>query len=180
MATKDKKDKVIAAQQLYERQKSIRQQSSIHAPDIICCDIKTPENIGSIFRVADAAGSHKIILLNSRDDILEHKKIKKISRNSTHIACESLPLDQYHSQQSMIAIELTEKSTSVFTCQLPQACAFVIGNERQGVDRNLLQQCEYAVHIPMYGVNGSMNVSHALAIVLYEWHRQYTRNEVDI
>ena len=171
--SRDVKDKALASQQLYERQKLIRKQSSLAAPNIVCCDIRTPENIGAILRVADAVASRKVILLSDQGDSLEHKKIKKISRSSEHVLCESLSLKNYQKNMPLVAIELTEQSTNVFETKLPKVCAFVVGNERHGVADSLLQECESAVHIPMHGVNGSMNVSHALAIVLYEWRRQH-------
>jgi len=167
------KDQTLPSQQLYERQKNIRQQCLAPAPDIICCDIKTPENIGGILRVADAVGSDKVVLLSEQDDLLTHKKIKKIARSSNALNIESCSLINYKNEVPLIAIELTQLSNNLFDTSLPEKCAFVIGNERHGIDHDLLQRCEYAVHIPMYGVNGSMNVSHALALVLYEWRRQY-------
>ena len=72
----------------------------------------------------------------------------------------------------MIAIEITSKSTSILNTQLAEQCVLVIGNEKHGIAEDVLNMCSNAVHIPMFGGNGSMNVSHALAIVLYEWRRQ--------
>jgi len=169
----NQKDKVLTSQYLYERQKNVCQKVIKAAPNIICCDIKTPENIGSVLRVADAVGSRKVILLSDQDAVLEHKKIKKISRSSEDVVLESSNFEDYQSDVPLIAIELTELSSNIFDTKLPETCAFVMGNERYGIADKLLQQCESAVHIPMYGINGSMNVSHALAIVLYEWRRQY-------
>ncbi|WP_373693577.1 hypothetical protein [Limnofasciculus baicalensis] len=42
----------------------------------------------------------------------------------------------------------------------------------------MLEHCQQAVQIPMYGVNGSMNVTHALAIVLFEWRIQHSTSPV--
>jgi tRNA G18 (ribose-2'-O)-methylase SpoU len=41
------------------------------------------------------------------------------------------------------------------------------------LDNSLLQKCEKSIYIPMKGHNKSMNVSHALTIVLGEWTRQH-------
>ena len=43
----------------------------------------------------------------------------------------------------------------------------VIGNEKDGVSEELLALCQTSIHIPMYGVNTSMNVAMATAIAVY-------------
>ncbi|MBI3915340.1 MAG: hypothetical protein HY327_14280 [Chloroflexi bacterium] len=59
-------------------------------------------------------------------------------------------------------------------CQLPKPCAFLIGNERGGIPASILAECQRAIQIPMYAVNGSMNVPDALAIARFEWRRQHS------
>ena len=49
---------------------------------------------------------------------------------------------------------------------------FFVGNEKVGLDDEPLKEVEKSVYIPMKGHNKSMNVSHALTIVLGEWMRQ--------
>ncbi len=168
-------DKRLSSQQLYEQQKVIRQRNLYPpAPQIICCNLRTPENMASVLRVADAAASESVIFLHHQTSDVDEKKIKKISRSSDEsVNWQIADLQTFKSHRPLIAIELTEQSHNVFNIALPDQCAFVVGNERHGVDDGLLQQCDYAVHIPMYGLNGSMNVSHALAIVLFEWRRQH-------
>lgn len=169
-------DKLLSSRELYERQKKVRNMELYPAaPDIICCDLNTAENMAAVLRVADAAGSQQVIFLNAQSVSPDRRKIKKISRSSDESICwKFADLQTFKFEKKLIAIELTEQSTNVFETQLPSDCAFIIGNERHGVNGDLLQQCEYSVHIPMYGKNGSMNVSHALAIVLYEWRRQHS------
>src|SRR5665648_19596 len=47
-----------------------------------------------------------------------------------------------------------------------------LGNERNGLPEEILQKCHQKVHIPMTGKCKSMNVSHALAVAIFEWQRQ--------
>ena len=81
-------------------------------------------------------------------------------------------LDSHEKYQPLIAIEITSASDNLFETTLPDKCTLVVGNERQGIDEKILNVCHHAIHLPMFGNNGSMNVSHALAITLYEWRRQ--------
>jgi tRNA G18 (ribose-2'-O)-methylase SpoU len=86
-------------------------------------------------------------------------------------------LQAQDSFQPLIALEITSTSRAIFSAELPADCAFVIGNERHGIPKAILSVCQQAIHIPMYGTNGSMNVTHALGVALYEWRRQQSHYE---
>jgi len=77
----------------------------------------------------------------------------------------------------IIAIELTDMSLSLdgIGSYLPMYCCLVVGNESHGISQEVLDLCTHAVEIPMWGINNSLNVSHALAIVLWEWSRRHPR-----
>jgi len=170
----------IHSQALYLRQKNT---APVTCPAIIADNLRTPANIASIFRLADAVAAQQIFFLhdndNNSDSTPEHNKtIQKLSRHTTTIETCYYSRDQFlsrfQSQSPLVAIELTDKASNVYTTRLPEHCSFVIGSERHGVSDIILKHCDSAVCIPMFGSNGSMNVSHALALCLYEWHRQHT------
>ena len=164
---------------LYERQKAKVYESEFNlGPVIIAEGIRTPENIGGILRLADAAGSNKVIFIG--DDIsasLSSKKTSRIARGTgEHIEVSTMALSELssriHSYGPLIAIEITDKSDSLFDVKFPDKFSLVVGSERHGISEKMLGLCAQAIHIPMFGKNGSMNVSHALAICLFEWRRQ--------
>ena len=166
----------IDSQTLFERQKNIQ---SVTAPCIIADNLRTPANIASIYRIADAMNVQQIIFLQpSFESFDDDKKIKRHSRCTTHIQSTNWSyqqfLSEYQSLPPLLALELTDQANNLQTTSLPQDCCLVIGSERYGISNSILQCCESAVYIPMYGVNGSMNVGHALAICLYEWQRQHS------
>ncbi|MDH5423417.1 MAG: TrmH family RNA methyltransferase [Gammaproteobacteria bacterium] len=162
---------------LYQHQQST---SRPDAPLIIAVNLRTPANIGAIYRLADATAVTKIIFVQDNEaDYKNHNIVKRTSRNT----CFNIETEYWSHQQfqdganklpALIAIELTTNATNVFTTALKTSCSFVIGSERFGIPDSILNKCVSAVKIPMFGDNGSMNVSHALAICLYEWHRQHT------
>jgi tRNA G18 (ribose-2'-O)-methylase SpoU len=170
----------LDGQKLYEQQKDRRNSSCyFSAPLVVADSLQIPENIGSILRLADAAGSKEVIFINDPSD-QSFNRIRRTSRN-----CEaSVPwkfsdrehfITQYpKSSYPLVAVELTTHSTNILETNLPFECIFIVGNERHGISSELLKHCDLAVHIPMYGVNGSMNVAHALAITLFEWRRQHS------
>jgi 23S rRNA (guanosine2251-2'-O)-methyltransferase len=61
---------------------------------------------------------------------------------------------------------------SVFDADLQGALALVLGAEDKGMRRLTTERCDELVHIPMAGVVGSLNVSVACAVCLYEARRQ--------
>jgi len=129
-----------------------------------------------MLRIADAAGCYKVVLINE-EKINISKKIHNIDRSAEkNIEIIQCDFDEFlkvkNDLEPLIAIEITDVSKNIFNTPLPSVCSFVIGNERHGIAKGVLDLCECAVHIPMYGVNGSMNVIQALAISLYEWRRQ--------
>jgi len=163
----------IKGQSLYQRQQRNR---STTGPAIICDGIQTPENLGAILRVADAAGNQRVILLDSNID-LKNKKLSKLARSTDrHLQIEHLSLEQFTNQRpgfgKVFALEITTHSANVFETDASDCDAILVGHESHGVRDEILQLCDAAVHLPMFGTNGSMNISHALAIFLYERHRQ--------
>lgn len=147
-----------------------------NAPAIICDGIQTPENLGSILRVADAIGSREILLIDNTID-LKNKKLSKLARSTEkYLQITQSSLDQFISHRSQFkniyALEITTHSQSLLETNISSCDAVIIGHESKGIREELLELCDMAIHIPMYGNNGSMNISHALAVFLYEWRRQ--------
>jgi tRNA G18 (ribose-2'-O)-methylase SpoU len=170
----------VASQTLYQQQ---QEKNKPNAPIIIAINLQTPANVGAIYRLADATAVEKIIFIQDEKTTFQHNKIvKRTSRNTClKIATEYWSHEEFHSnyQQlpTLIALELTTTASNIFDTKLPTPCGFIIGSERHGIPESILNKCHAAVKVPMYGDNGSMNVSHALAICLYEWHRQHTDSQ---
>ena len=145
-------------------------------PIIIAYSLKTPENIGNIIRLADNFGCDKVLFIDCKDDI-RLSKIKKTASSSYKSVnwefCTESELDEkIPADYKWIAVETTSDSQNIYKTILPNKIAFIVGNEVSGVSDELLNKCKSIVHIPIYGNNTSLNVSHALAISLFEWQRQ--------
>ena len=174
----------LDGQVLYERQKDLRARHDVlPAPQIVAAPLQVPENIGSVLRLADAAGSTGVIFLGNTP--IDDTRLQKTARKcDSLVAWQVTSLDHFltrcDSMRPLIALEITSRSQNLFSTTLPGTCTFVIGNERHGIPVTLLAACDYAIHIPMYGVNGSMNVTHALGIALFEWRRQHINDRAPI
>jgi tRNA G18 (ribose-2'-O)-methylase SpoU len=145
-------------------------------PIIILCDrIRTPENIGMIFRVAEAFGVEKIIL-NSESPSPEDRSVKRISRDANKIVSynrsENATLELRNLKElgyRIIALEITSNSKPIQELKINnEKIVLVLGAERNGISHELLNECDDMVHITMYGNNSSMNVVNALSIALFE------------
>ena len=145
-------------------------------PIIICWKLNTPNNLGNILRIADNMACEKVIFVDDNPNFNERniKKTAQISFDAMDwLFCspkdfeKHLPRD-YH----RIAIETSEYSSDVYTSVLPEKSALFVGNEKVGLDKHILDTCKTCIYIPMKGHNKSMNVSHALTLVLGEWLSQ--------
>lgn len=168
----------LDSQTLYLRQKRLGESGLVApGPDLVAAGISAPENIGMLLRVADAGGARRVVLLN--DALPKLERIRKTARSADALVEWKIePLQQFPTllgdlQAPLIAVELTTTSTNLFETALPPSCTLVLGGERHGIPKEILRECRYAVHIPMFGTNGSINVTHAAAVALFEWRRQH-------
>ncbi len=150
---------------------------------IVCDAIRTPENIGMCFRIAESFGVKKIYL-HENSPSTDNRIVKKTARNTIsqvpherYSDFNQLLRDLKSTKHSIIGIEVTDKSIGIsdynFTSSTP--LVLLLGSERGGIES--LDHVDATVAIPMYGRNSSINVIHSLAISLYEVTQQITNNE---
>ncbi len=149
-----------------------------NAPIIVGYHLRTPENLGNIIRLADNTGCKKVLFVTNNEN-LRTSKIKKTAASSFDKVhwrlCTDDELKKHiPADYSWVAVETASDSKSIFHTKLPEKAVFIVGNEIHGIDANMLELCNEIVHIPLIGNNTSMNVSHALAVALFEWQRQIT------
>lgn len=143
---------------------------------IILDNVLDTYNIGSIFRLADAVGAKKVYLCG-QTPIPPNPRIKKASINTvewvTWSYSESVvgvirEIREEIPEIQIIAIEQSPKSIQYNKFEYKLPVALIVGHETYGVSKEVLDQVDGVVEIPMFGVNISLNVMVSLAIVLYE------------
>lgn len=148
---------------------------------IVCDAIRTPENIGMCFRVAESFGVSKIYLHENSPSI-ENRIVKKTARNTVdqidhdhYTNFEKLIQELRAEGNTIIGIEITDESIEIqdFDFTVPEKIVLLLGSERQGITH--IDLVDKTVAIPMYGRNSSMNVVHSLAITLYEATKQLNK-----
>lgn len=73
----------------------------------------------------------------------------------------------------LIGLEQTSSSRDLHHYAFPRRAVLVVGNERAGLDDEILSLLDDVVEIPVYGRPYSYNVATATAMALYEYCRQY-------
>jgi tRNA G18 (ribose-2'-O)-methylase SpoU len=146
------------------------------SPVIAAWQTHNPENIGNLIRIADNLGA-KELFIPGVDFQIRMSAIKKTAGLSfANVSLKFIHPDDFFSQidqeYRLVAIETSLGSSNIFATKLPEKIVFMLGNETNGIPEEILSKCHLQVHIPMTGKCKSMNVSHALAVALFEWQRQ--------
>jgi tRNA G18 (ribose-2'-O)-methylase SpoU len=139
--------------------------------------VTNSHNIGSFIRLADAFAIEKVIVCGELT--ISDKKLNKASRNEAKwvyveysdntTSCLQNLLDEGH---TIYSVELCHESVDYSEVTYSSPCVLVLGNERKGVSEAALKLSHQHIHIPMFGMGNSLNVSTAGAIVLAECANQ--------
>ena len=114
-----------------------------------------------------------------------HRKISKTARSSEERVAHSQIVDTVaairQAQQKgfrVLALEITNTSRAIgrYDFRSLDKIALLVGGERHGVDQATLEAVDGCLHIPMFGLNTSINVVTALSIGLYEVTKQWTQS----
>lgn len=136
-------------------------------------DVRSLYNVGSIFRTSDAV-KLKELYLTGYTGFPPRREIEKTALGST----ESVPWQHLKkteeaikelkkSNVSLIALEHTSKSIPYNQFEYKFPLCLMLGNEVDGLSEETIQQVDYAIEIPMYGLKQSLNVSVAYGVVMY-------------
>ena len=73
----------------------------------------------------------------------------------------------------ILGLEQADRSERLFDFRFPQKAVLVVGNERLGIEDEVLRMVDHVLEIPVYGLPYAHNVATATAMALYEYCRQY-------
>jgi 23S rRNA (guanosine2251-2'-O)-methyltransferase len=147
-------------------------------PLILVLDrITDVRNFGAIARTAECAGVNAIVVAARGAAQINADAMKTSSGALNHLpVCRENNLWQVISELQQSGIQIvacTEKATEeLYNIDFKIPTAILMGSEEDGISENLLEQANYATKIPMAGKIGSLNVSVATAVILYEAVRQ--------
>lgn len=156
---------------------------SSKTPIIVILDnIRSLNNIGSVFRTSDAFRIEKIILCGITAQP-PHKDIHKTALGATESvnweymsntidAVRKLKKEGY----IVLSIEQTENAILLqdFMLNETHKYAVIFGNEVKGVQQEVVNESDFSIEIPQYGTKHSFNISVSAGIVLWELFRKLT------
>ena len=143
---------------------------------IVLNNIRSLNNVGSIFRTADAF-LVKCIYLCGITPHPPHREIQKTALGATesvdwkHVQnCYETVVHLHKDGYEIISIEQTDKSIELQELSIDpnKKYALVFGNEIDGIEENILGKSDKIIELPQYGTKHSLNVSVCVGIVLWD------------
>jgi tRNA G18 (ribose-2'-O)-methylase SpoU len=143
---------------------------------VACAPMRSNVNLSRIARVAGSCGVARLICCGNA----------KISDKIARDGADSLAIEIHRTLApvlkelkregyQLVGLEQTTNSQSLHDFRFQRRTVLVVGNERLGLDEELLALMNHVVEIPVYGLPYSYNVATAAATALYEFCRQYPR-----
>lgn len=151
---------------------------------VILDNVRSLNNIGSVFRTADAFAIAEIHLCGITATP-PNREIHKTAlgaeitvpwsyHKSTNDAVSELKSKGY----TIVAVEQVEGAIMLdeFQISTEQQYAIILGNEVNGVDQSVVDMCDCAIEIPQVGTKHSLNVSVSAGVVMWELFSQINRS----
>ncbi len=138
--------------------------------EVFLDDIRSPFNVGSIFRTSDSFGVSKI-LISPGTASPQHRRAQRTAMGCTETVPWEISECIQKKDQKVFALELNGTPLNQF--KFPDKGIVIIGSEELGVSPECMATADSSmgrVSIPMAGTKGSINVSVAFGILMYCWY----------
>lgn len=148
---------------------------------LILDGIQDPGNLGTILRTADSIGLKQIIVTKDTADAYNNKVVRSTMGAILRIKVIEVndlkdKLKEIKKNKFKIVVTSLDTENSIYDINYNKK-AIIIGNEANGVNKEIQELADYKVKIPMIGKTESLNASVATGIVLYEYVRQKINSE---
>lgn len=149
---------------------------------VVLPDIRSTHNVGSIFRTADAAGVKKIYLCGITPQPVDQFGRKRQDISKVALGAEEyIPWEYTKSLARLIgrlkkegylicAVEQSADSVPYMAFKAPKQAKLaliIMGNEVEGLPKQILARVDHILEIPMYGQKESLNVGVAFGVVVF-------------
>jgi len=143
---------------------------------VVLDNIRSLNNIGSVFRTSDAFLIEKIYLCGITAQP-PHKEIHKTALGATEAVdwayaqnTEELVRQLKSEHVQILSIEQAENSTPLqsFSPVEDIKYAVIFGNEVKGVSQEVVNQSDHCIEIPQFGTKHSLNIAVSCGIVLWD------------
>ncbi|MBP7402913.1 MAG: 23S rRNA (guanosine(2251)-2'-O)-methyltransferase RlmB [Clostridia bacterium] len=140
---------------------------------LVLDELKDPYNLGSILRIADAAGVHGVVIPERNSVGLDALTAKASAGAIEHVPVARVvnvvaTLEAMKKDGFWITGTAAEAETLYDAADYNGPTALVVGSEGEGLGRLVREHCDFLVGIPMLGKVNSLNVAVATGIVVFE------------
>jgi TrmH family RNA methyltransferase len=139
-------------------------------------NIQDPGNLGTIFRTGEGAGITGVIMSRDTVDIYNPKVIRStmgsIYRVPFFYADDLKEIMQTLHEAGICTYAARLDGEDVYQSDFRKGCAFLIGNEGNGLTDELSESAKAYIKIPMCGQVESLNAAIAATVLMYETLRQ--------
>lgn len=148
------------------------------APLLVCLDqVTDPQNFGAVVRCAEGAGATGVVVPAHGSARVTPAVAKASAGAIEHLAIAVVPnlaryLAEIKGPELWVYAAEAEGALSMWAADLAGGVALVLGAEGKGVRPLVRRTCDGVISIPLSGRVGSLNVSVATAVLLYEARRQ--------
>ncbi|MDI6872935.1 TrmH family RNA methyltransferase [Candidatus Solincola sp.] len=150
-------------------------------PVLLVADrVRDPGNLGTMVRIADAAGAGGVIVCSESVDLYNPKTVRSTAGSIFHLpVCVGLEaetvLKSLKEAGYALVVADAREGTVVWEVEWPERTALVMGNEAWGVPEQEEEMADGRVRVPITGRAESLNVAAATAVILYEILRKRWR-----
>lgn len=154
------------------------------APENICGDfilaldrLQDPTNLGAILRSAEAFGIKDIVLGDGCCDVYSPKALRSAMGSIFRLNIINASLTDFLTEKKkqgydIIGTGLDKDYKTVDKLYQSPKKVLIIGNEGNGISKEIQDKCSFGMYIPMYGDNESLNAAVAASIIMWENKRQ--------
>jgi len=141
---------------------------------LVCAPLRSNVNLSRMVRTASCCGLSRIIVCGK----------PKIDREIARDGADQVRLEPHRTLPpvlrelkadgfQLVGLEQTTGSVEIYDFRFVRRTALVVGNERTGLDAEILRLLDRVVEIPVYGLPYSYNVASSADMALYEYCRQF-------
>lgn len=149
----------------------------------VLAHVRDPGNAGTVLRVSDAAGADGVVFTSASVDASNPKCVRSSAGSLFHLpVAEAVAPAEAIARARAVGLQVwaAEGATGTSLDQIDEAelarpTAWVFGNEAWGLPPEVLDQCDRAIAVPIYGAAESLNLSTAAAVCLYASARAQRR-----
>lgn len=150
---------------------------------VLLHNVRSTYNVGAVLRSADGAGVSKVFLTGYTPSPTDRFGRARSDIAKTALGAEKSVVWEYALSSARLITRLKKEGWTIvgveqdmraveyraFAC--PQRTVFVFGNEVRGLSKQVRDQCDSLIEIPMRGRKESLNVSVTVGIILFHFNR---------